>query len=224
MRHFTVIDAPQRSPEWFAARLGKLTASRAKDMLATIKSGEAAARRDLRVQLVCERLTGQGQEDAYVTADMERGTALEPEAVGAYEVATGNLVRSVGFLAHTELMAGGSPDGVIGDYEGLIEIKAPRPANHLRAIRAGGVPKEHEAQVRHLLWLTGAAWLDFVSYCPAFPSHLQLYISRVTPSADDLGWYDAAVRAFLSEVDAEVASLVPVGDALRASLNQIEVA
>jgi hypothetical protein len=221
VRTFIEITAEQRSAAWFAARLGKLTASRAKDMLATVKSGEAAARRDLRVQLICERLTGQGQEDAYVSADMERGVTLEPEAVGAYEVATGNLVRSVGFLAHTSLMAGGSPDGVIGDYEGLIEIKCPRPANHLRWLRAGSLPKEHEAQVRHLLWLTGAAWLDFVSYCPVFPAHLQLFITRVE-LVFDAAVYDYAARAFLAEVDAEMQSLAPVGDQLRASVAQIE--
>jgi len=52
---FTVIDAPQRSAEWFAARAGRLTGSVAADMLATIKSGEAAARRDLRTRLVGHR-------------------------------------------------------------------------------------------------------------------------------------------------------------------------
>ena len=53
-----VLDVAQRSPEWFAARCGRVTSTAAADMLATIKSGEAAARRDLRTRLVCERLTG----------------------------------------------------------------------------------------------------------------------------------------------------------------------
>ena len=55
---FSIVNAPQRSPEWFAARAGRLTGSMAGDMLATIKSGEAAARRDYRLQLALERLTG----------------------------------------------------------------------------------------------------------------------------------------------------------------------
>ena len=41
MRAFRVVEAEQRSPEWFAARLGRLTGSVAGDMVATIKSGEA---------------------------------------------------------------------------------------------------------------------------------------------------------------------------------------
>jgi len=61
---FTIIDAPQRSPEWYAARCGRLTGSAAGDMLARLKgNGEAAARRDLRMRLVLEILTGLPQED-----------------------------------------------------------------------------------------------------------------------------------------------------------------
>jgi hypothetical protein len=126
MRAFAVIDAPQRSPEWFAARLGRLTGSRAADMLATIKSGEAAARRDLRMQLVCERLTGQSQEEPFVNAAMQRGIDCEPLAFAAYEAQTGQVVNRTGFLAHTGYMVGCSLDGHVGDFEGLVECKCPQ--------------------------------------------------------------------------------------------------
>ena len=218
MRSFVVVDAVQGSDQWKAARVGRVTASRAKDVLATIKSGEAAARRDYRMQLVCERLTGQPQDDVFVNDDMRRGTELEPAARLAYEAQTGQWVDQVGFLAHTDLMAGGSPDGVIGDYEGLIEIKVPRPANHLRYLRAFGVPKEHEAQVLHLLWLTGAPWLDFVSYCPALPAHLSLCLRRCVRDEAAIQDYDGKVRAFLADVETDMAALVPVGEALAASM------
>lgn len=218
MRSFVVVDAVQGSDQWKAARVGRVTASRAKDVLATIKSGEAAARRDYRMQLVCERLTGQPQDDVFVNDDMRRGTELEPAARLAYEAQTGQWVDQVGFLAHTDLMAGGSPDGVIGDYEGLIEIKVPRPANHLRYLRGFGVPKEHEAQVLHLLWLTGAPWLDFVSYCPALPAHLSLCLRRCVRDEAAIQDYDGKVRAFLADVETDMAALVPVGEALAASM------
>lgn len=215
-RSFTIHEAPQGTPEWLKARVGRVTASRAKDMLATIKSGEAAARRDYRMELVCERLTGEPASQPFVNDDMRRGTELEPEAFAAYEAQTGRWVDRVGFLAHTELMAGGSPDGVIGDYEGLIEIKAPRPANHLRYLRSFGVPPEHRAQLDHLLWLTGAQWVDFVSYCPQMPPHLRLHIVRKAHGT--AGEYDEKVRAFCAEVDDMVLSLAPVTSALAASL------
>lgn len=208
MRPFVVVDAPQRSPEWFAARLGRLTASNAKHITATLKSGgEPAARRDLRMQLVCERLTGQSQEDGYVNEDMQRGIDLEPAAFAVYEAQTGCLVDRVGFLSDTELMAGASPDGVIGEFEGLLEIKAPRPANHVAYLRAGGIPATHRAQLVHQLWMTGAAWIDFVSYCPALPERMQVYIERLLRDDAEIAAHDAAVRKFLADVDNEEAAL-----------------
>ena len=162
--------------------------------------------------------TGISAADVYVNDDMRRGTELEPEAFAAYEALTGRWVDRVGFCAHTDLMAGASPDGMIGDFDGLIEIKVPRPANHLRYLRDFGVPKEHKAQVTHLLWLTGAPWLDFVSYCPVMPSHLRLYVQREVADAAVLADYDAKVRAFLAEVDDEVRALMPVSAALAQSL------
>ncbi len=201
-----VYDFPQRSPEWYAARLGKLTASDAKHITAFLKNGdEAAARRDLKMRLVCERLTGQPADEPYVNADMQRGLDLEPEAFAAYEAKTGQLVRRVGFVAHDELMTGGSPDGVIGEFEGLVEIKAPRPANHLKYLRTGDF-REHLPQITHLLWLTDARWCDFASYCPSFPEHMRLFVARVKNGWDG-GTHSKNVQNFLEEVDLEESSL-----------------
>lgn len=203
-RHFTIIDAPQRSEQWFTARLGCATASRAGDVVASIKTGEAAARRDYRVQLVCERLTGTMQEDGFVSADMQRGTDLEPAAFSAYEAVTGNLASRVGFLRSTEHMAGASPDGVIGDFEGLIELKCPKSATHLKYLRAGTVPSDYLPQMLHQLWISGAPWVDFVSYDPRWPSDLQLFVVRLERNETAIQNYAAQVLAFLGEVEREV--------------------
>jgi hypothetical protein len=48
----------QRTEEWFAARCGKVTASRVADIIAKTKSGPSASRENYLAQLVCERLTG----------------------------------------------------------------------------------------------------------------------------------------------------------------------
>src|SRR4051812_22312832 len=88
----------QRVPEWYQARVGRLTGSSAADMLARIKTGEAAARRDLRMRLVCERLTGQAQEDTYVSPAMQHGIDMEDAAFAAYEAHTGQIAQRVGFL------------------------------------------------------------------------------------------------------------------------------
>lgn len=216
--NFTVIDAEQRSPAWFAARLGRLTGSRAADMLATIKSGEAAARRDLRMQLVCERLTGQLQEETFINAAMQRGIDCEPLAFAAYEAKTGQMVQRTGFLAHTEHLAGCSLDGHVGEFDGLIELKCPKSSTHLKYLRAGVVPSEHVPQITHNLWITGARWCDFVSYDDRFPEPLSLFVVRVTRDEKAIAVYESFARAFLAEVDREVsaiATMANVGEVLK---------
>ncbi len=193
----------QRTPEWIAARVGFLCASRASDMLATVKDGEAAKRRDLRLQIVCERLTGQSQDDTYVNAAMQRGIDKESEALGAYEVLSGNLVSTTGFLAHDDVMAGCSPDGLIGDKGGL-ELKCPKSATHLGYLRSGKVPSAYLAQILHSLWVTGRDWWDFASFDDRFPEPLQLFRVRVLRNEDEIEAYDKVARFFLKEIDAEV--------------------
>ena len=200
-------DVVQRSSEWAALRLGRLTSSRACDMLATIKSGEAAARRNLRVQLALERITGRCQENGYVSKEMERGAALECEAVAAYEAETGQLLSPIGFLAHDELLAGCSPDAMVGDIVGCVELKCPKAAIHLEYWRTETIPKDYAAQIQHILWISGAAWCDFVSYQPEFPAPLRLKITRVEASEIDFKAYELLVRMFLADVDREVEAI-----------------
>lgn len=207
MRPFTICTAEQRSPEWFAARLGRLTGSVAGDMLATIKTGEAAARRDLRVRLVLERLTGQPQEDPYINGAMQWGLDHEDEAFAAYEAQSGNLVRRTGFLTHSTLMVGCSLDGDVEDFAGIVEIKCPKSATHYGYLKGGEVPSNHRPQILHSLWVTGAEWCDFVSFDPRFPEGRRLFIQRVPRVELDILAYEKVALKFLDEVDAECAAL-----------------
>lgn len=205
---FTIIDAPQRSPEWFAARAGRLTGSVASDIVAELKKGgEPACRRDLRTKLVLERLTGRSLEDDYLNADMKRGIELEPEALRAYEAESGNLVQQTGFLAHDELRVGCSLDGHIGDFDGIVELKCPRPANHLRYLKGGVLPAEHRFQILHNLYVTGASYAVFGSYCADFPEPLRLFRVLVERDETAIKSYELIVRMFLAEVDKELAEV-----------------
>jgi len=196
--------ADQRSPEWFTARLGKLTGSRAKDMLATIKNGEAAPRRNLRVQLVLERLTGRSQENGYQSHAMQQGIEREVDAFAVYEGLTGTLLTSSGFLEHDTLMAGCSLDGHVGDFEGLVEIKCPQAATHLDYLKTGTIPGDYYKQITHALWITGAQWCDWLSFNPDFPEPLQVKLVRVVRSEAAIAAYETAATAFLAEVDQEL--------------------
>jgi len=104
----------QRTEEWFSARLGKVTASRVADVLAKIKSGESASRKNYKMELVVQRLTGKAGE-SFTNAAMEWGTEQEPFARMAYEAHTGTFVKEEGFVDHPTIEGFGcSPDGIVG--------------------------------------------------------------------------------------------------------------
>ena len=111
----------QRTPEWYAARLGKVTASRVADVLAKTKTGVSASRENYLSDLVVERLTNQPTETFFNDA-MQWGVDTEPQARMAYEAYKSCLVDECGFLNHGSIdFFGCSPDGLVDD--GLIEIK-----------------------------------------------------------------------------------------------------
>lgn len=220
-----VYDCAQRTEAWHALRRGKLTGTGAEAMLTTIRKGEAAARRDLRLRLVCERLTGLSADSDFVNKEMQRGIDLEPAARAAYEAATGHLVRPTGFVAHDALFAGCSPDGEVKGFTGIVEIKCPKAATHLGYVRARALPLDYRPQITHNLWITGAEWCDFVSFDDRFPSALQLFRLRIPRSAVDVAAYELAARLFLDEVEREFADVAGlVQGAARNGLHQQPVA
>jgi predicted phage-related endonuclease len=202
----------QRSDEWHALRCGKVTGSAANAILAVRKkgTGELAIRRDLRQRLVVERLTGIPADDLpYKFKDLQHGIDCEVDAFATYEAVTGDLVTRVGFVEHDELAAGCSPDGVIGDWLGLVEFKCPASNTHLDYLKAGVIPEEYLGQCVHALFITGAQWIDFCSFDPRYPAHLRLFRKRLERTDVDLTAYALAVRLFLSEVDKDVAAMKP---------------
>lgn len=219
-------DIPQRSPEWYAVRAGKVTGSCAKAIIAVRKkgpAGELAIRRDLRQKLVVERLTGRAVEESdYKGKDVQHGIECEPEALSAYEAATGTIVTRVGFIEHDTLQAGCSPDGCVNDWEGSLELKCPASSTHMEYRLADEIPEEYCGQLLHTLWITGAQWADFCSYDPRFQDpKLRLFRKRMVRNADILMAYELAVRNFISEVD--TATRRALGEAVPSPMTDEEV-
>ena len=202
---FTVHADEQRSDAWKLARLGRLTGSKAGVILGTLKSGgEPAARRDYRLQLVVERLTQTIQEEPFTNGAMQWGIDQEPAAFAAYEALTGTFAERTGFLSHNTLMVGCSLDGHIGDFEGITEFKCPKTATHIGYLKAGGVPPDYLPQITHNLWISGAAWCDFMSFDPRLPANLRTFLVRVRAQDVDLRAYALAAILFLSEVERDL--------------------
>ena len=196
----------QRTDEWFAARLGKVTASRVADLMATTKSGYAASRENLMAQLIVEQFTGQKQE-SYSNAAMQWGTEQEPFARAAYEIATGTMVDECGFMLHPTIDGcGASPDGLVGD-DGLVEIKCPNTAGMIETLLTQAVPGKYNAQMQMQMACTGRQWCDYVVYDPRMPINGQLFIKRVPRDPVFIQKMESEIVKFLAELNGKVNQL-----------------
>lgn len=142
------VHADQGSDAWEEIRIGRFTSSEFYRIMECGKrpmtSGELAARpktgkgsKTTQVpdpskmskggltyirQKVWETMTGQAQKSSYAYP-LVYGKEMEPEAIEHFEKITGLETYAVGFQPWTD-HAGGSPDRLIGEHEGL-EIKCP---------------------------------------------------------------------------------------------------
>lgn len=198
------MSAPQGSEAWRLDRCGRATASEFSSVLA--KGKEGRMRIGYLRRIVAERLTGK-PIDGYRGKHMERGQEQENDARQAYEDQTGEWAVRTGFIPHPELMAGCSPDSLIGK-DGGIEIKSVIPTVQIETALRGDYPPEHRPQIMGNLWITGRAWWDFVSYCPDMPEHLRLYTFRVHRDEKYIETLASEVVHFLDEVDVLYAKLM----------------
>ena len=199
----------QGTDEWFAARIGKVTASRVADVLAKTKTGYSATRDNYMAQLVCERLTGQ-KGDSFTNSAMQWGTETEPLARLSYEVSQNVLVDEVGFISHPSIiMAGASPDGLVGD-DGLLEIKCPNTATHIETLLSQTVPGKYNTQMQFQMACTERSWCDFVSFDNRLPAELQLFVKRVPRDNMYIRLMEEEIIKFLNELDIKIAQLMEI--------------
>jgi putative phage-type endonuclease len=199
----------QRSDEWFAARIGKVTASKVADVLAKTQSGYAASRANYMAQLVCERLTGQ-KADSFTSGPIQWGIETEPLARAAYEAYADVLVDEVGFVPHRTIeMAGASPDGLVGD-DGLLEIKCPNTATHIETLLSQTVPNKYNTQMQFQMACTNRSWCDFVSFDNRLPEELQLFVKRVPRDNMYIRLMEDEIVKFLNELDIKIAQLMEI--------------
>ena len=170
----------QRSPEWYAARLGKLTSSRLYD--ATRKNSKGvyyAARETYMAQLIAERISNKPMP-SYTSWAMQWGIDNELGAKMAYQMLCGTSVNDCGFIPHPTINGlGGSPDGLVGD-EGIIEIKCPETAKHLDTILTGEIDPAYVDQMIGNMIVTGTKWCDYISYDPRIEGEMSLFVKRVS--------------------------------------------
>lgn len=217
----------QGSTDWRQARAGCVTGSKLDAVMSFLKSGkESAARREYRLQLVSERLTGVPVEKN-IGRNGDYGTLHEGDGRMEYETAHDTLVEQVGFIEHPTLdWVGVSSDGLVGE-DGCIEVKCPINSGiHLTNLLKGSaalykalvgeelsadevpIPEEYVPQVYGQIWVLEREWCDFVSYDPRFPKNLRLHVHRVFRDEKYIKNMEVQVVRLLDEVEDAVSRLL----------------
>lgn len=154
-------DFEQQSPEWFAIKAGKWSASKA---AVTMGGLDTAGLSSLIKDIAWERVYGE-TDAGFRSSAMERGNVLEPESREYYEFIKGVTVETVGFIEHGCIPnVGWSPDGIYG--KGAIEAKNPLHKAWMEVKRTGKVPSEYRWQTKWGMWVGELDFLDFVCYHP----------------------------------------------------------
>lgn len=166
----------QGTTEWFQARAGMISASKMCEMMA---EGDGLTREKYRTRLAIERLIGKPLGgDGFTTKDIQRGNELEPEAREYYEFYSGSTITQVPFIYHEELDIGmASPDALVDD-DGLLEIKCPSYAVHVKYLRTKKIPRAYLLQMFWQMACTDRQWCDWLSYCPELPPNARALIIR----------------------------------------------
>ena len=189
-----IVQAEQRSEEWFAARRGIPSASNFAKIITT--KGEPSKQAEKYMfRLAGEKVSGI-TEETYQSAAMIRGCEMEKEAREFYELIKGATVEEVGFCLTDDGKVGCSPDGLVGE-DGLIEIKDPIASTQVAYLLKGVLPLEYFQQVQGQLYVTGRKWLDFISYYPG----LKPLMVRVLPDVKFQVNLDAELKKFCINLD-----------------------
>ena len=200
----------QRSDEWFEARRGRFTASesgclmnkgRGKDFTETGMS--------YIYKKVAERM-GSYEFEATSKA-MQWGVDAEPFAIKLYEQVTGEDVIEVGLIRSDAFdFISGSPDGLLEDLGGIIEVKSPyNPANHTRyGYDLSYVLSKHNHQMQNNMFCTGTDFCDFISYDER--SNEPIFVHRI--QRDDK-YIDKMIQRFClaDEIAQEIQERLEVG-------------
>lgn len=200
-----IIDLEQNSQEWLDARKGKITGSKAGDVITKRGNGVKIGV----YKLIAERM---GIDDDG-GSPMERGHALEEEAIRLFSEQYGKPVHRVGFcISDEDPDIANSPDGMImeGDkYTEGIDAKCLNAANHLKAWFEQEVPSDYEEQVLQYFIVNPDCQLV----------HVVFYDPRVT--AKSLFWLTTKREDVLEEIEASKAYQLKVLADVRAKVESL---
>jgi len=169
-------DIQQNSEEWELLRSQKATSSKLAVIMAHYGKDFGDPARKYAVDIAIEQITGRPVSSGFSNDHMERGHDEEPIARGLYEYQTFSKVLNGGFFDHGYF--GCSPDGLVGT-DGVVEIKSAIPSIHFDRIRKQSFDSSYKWQLIGNMKFTCREWIDFISYCGAFPEDKRLFVKRL---------------------------------------------
>jgi len=185
----------QGSADWHTLRLGKITASRVKDVLSKGRGTTPSKLSETyMIELLAERLTGEAKP-FFENDAMRWGTETEPQARAMYELRSGNSVEEVAFIIKDDFV-GVSPDGLIGD-NGMIEIKCPTTITQIKRALSDDYSLDYYAQIQMQLWVAERDWCDFLSFDPRLDVDAGYLLQRVKRDDEYINEMNKKVYAFI---------------------------
>lgn len=156
-----VLCTTQRTPEWFEAKRGKVSASDAHKCL----MGRGTKGRRLYVEKIADDLEGIPDfADEDNPPWFTDGIYYEGFARGWYSFHRGVDVEQTGFVVHDEYgWLGCSPDDLVGD-DGLAEYKHRKKLSTFKDAITATTRNRDIVQIQTQLFVTGRRWCDYVNY------------------------------------------------------------
>jgi len=186
----------QGTPEWFAEKIGKPSASDFNKIL-TSTGKISESRKGYLYQLAAEAITGES-EQTHSSPHMTRGTEMEGESHCFFELATGITVRKTGVCyPDDKKLYLCSPDGLCVEEQAGLEMKNPMAKTHVKYLLDNKLPTDYFCQVHGSLAVTGLDYWYFLSYYP----NMQPLLLRVEPDVKWIDKFEVEIVSFVEELN-----------------------
>lgn len=201
-----IITCEQGSAEWYAARIGKPTASMFHKIVTPggKPSRQAPA---YMYRLIAEVLLAESMADYLGQVQwMERGKLLQSDAAQQFEFTNNVTLQEVGFVTTNDGRLGCSPDRLIKGRPEAVEIKCPSPWVHLQNL-IEGPGDDYRPQVQGQLLVGEFEAVHFYSYHPRCPP------AEILTRRDEsfIRFLRVALSCFVEEMDKRLARLRALG-------------
>lgn len=202
----------QRTDDWVRVRLGRITASRFGDVMA---SPDTVRWANYRNDLVDQRIGLVNFRNWVHKPWFDHGVENEPLALAAYAFYATTAYPDVtietlpSFIPHPMIPIGCSPDVLLRNPDGTIfgggEMKCRATMEtHAKALKK--LSGDYLAQIQGTMWITNTQWWDYGNFCldPAVPKDQQFVVQRI--HRDDA--YILNLAKAVLRMDTEVQKLV----------------